>query len=127
MGALDDARAHLAKAREFLEAAEATLEIGLFNAATSSAVIAGINAKDAICLKVTGRTGKSDRHAAAIAELASAGTTGKQLAPTFRRLLKLKGGSQYLAASVGASDAVRAVAWATKMVEGAQRTMPAGR
>lgn len=33
MPALDDARAHLAKAREFLEAAELTNDLGLFNAA----------------------------------------------------------------------------------------------
>ena len=37
MGALDDARSHLAKAREFLEAAEVTLDLGLCNAAASSA------------------------------------------------------------------------------------------
>lgn len=125
MGALDDARAHLAKAREFLEAAELTLEMELFNAATSSAVTAGINAKDAICLKVSGRSGKSDRHADAIAELTAVGPAGKQLAPSFRRLLKLKGGSQYLSSSVAASDAVRAVGWASRMVEGAERVVTA--
>jgi hypothetical protein len=45
---LDDARAHLAKAQEFLAAAEFTLDLDLFNAATSSAVSSGINSKDAI-------------------------------------------------------------------------------
>jgi hypothetical protein len=58
MPALDDARAHLAKAREFLEAAELTNDLGLFNAAASSAVTSGINSKDAICLTLTGRTRK---------------------------------------------------------------------
>lgn len=50
MTALSDARAHLRKAREFLEAAELNLDFELNNAATSSAVTGGINAKDAVCL-----------------------------------------------------------------------------
>jgi len=59
MTALDEARAHLAKAREFLTAAELDLDLDLFNVATSNAVISGINAKDATCLRLTGTTGKS--------------------------------------------------------------------
>jgi len=46
---VNDARAHLSKAREFLEAAEVNRDLELFNAATSAAVISGINSKDAIC------------------------------------------------------------------------------
>lgn len=34
MSSLDDARAHLAKAREFLDAARTSLDLELFNAAT---------------------------------------------------------------------------------------------
>lgn len=74
MTALDEARAHLAKAREFLEAAELTNDLQLFNAAASNAVTSGINSKDAICLALTGRTRKSDNHAEAVAELC--GTEG---------------------------------------------------
>jgi len=48
MGALDDARSHLAKAREFVEAAEVTLDLGLFDAAGSSAVSSGINSATAV-------------------------------------------------------------------------------
>lgn len=47
MNALATARAHLAKAREFLDAADVELSGELYNAATSNAVLAGINAKDA--------------------------------------------------------------------------------
>jgi hypothetical protein len=43
MGALDEARAHLDEAREFLQAAELTNDLGLCSAATSSAVTSGIN------------------------------------------------------------------------------------
>ncbi len=56
MSALNDATAHLAKSREFLRAAESNKELNLYNAATSDAVISGINSKDAICLGLTGRS-----------------------------------------------------------------------
>jgi hypothetical protein len=42
MSALTDARAHLAKAREFLEAADVELSGALYSASTSSSVLAGI-------------------------------------------------------------------------------------
>lgn len=83
MTALADARAHLAKAREFLETARSSGELDRFNAATSDAVISGINSKDAICLRLIGVTRKSDAHQDAVAELKSAGPTGKELASTF--------------------------------------------
>jgi hypothetical protein len=54
--ALEGARLHLAKAREFLDAAETACGLGLNNAAASNAVISAINSKDAICLALTGRT-----------------------------------------------------------------------
>jgi uncharacterized protein (UPF0332 family) len=60
MSALTDARAHLRKAREFLDAAVLSLDCDLYNAATWSAVTSGINAKDAICLVLTGTTAKSE-------------------------------------------------------------------
>lgn len=123
MGALDDARAHLAKAREFLEAAQLNHELDLFDAATSNAVTSGINSKDAICLQLTGRTGRTDNHEDAAGELARSGPGGRQLAPTLRRLLKLKTRAQYLTAPTAASDAVRAIDWATRLLEGAQRVV----
>jgi hypothetical protein len=125
MTALQDARAHLAKAREFLEAAKFDLDLDLFNAATSDAVIAGINAKDAICLRLTGTTRKSDNHADAVAELKAAGPAGAALAPTLSRLLKLKTKSQYQSASVAANDANKAIEWATRLVEGAEEVVSA--
>ncbi|MEO6142946.1 MAG: hypothetical protein ABIP19_03125, partial [Dermatophilaceae bacterium] len=67
--ALTDAAAHLGKAREFLEAAELNNDRDRYNAATSNAVTSGINSKDAICLTLTGRTGKSENHAEALVEL----------------------------------------------------------
>lgn len=120
MGALDDARSHLAKAREFLEAAQASLDLELFNAATTNAVTSGINSRDAICLKLAGRTAKSERHGDAVAELTRSGQAGKALAPTLGRLLKLKTKSQYQTASIAESEAARAIEWAVRLLEGAQ-------
>ena len=119
MGARGDALSHLRKAREFLEAADLELEMELHTAAASSAVLAGINAKDAICLQLTGRSGKSEDHRSAVPELAAAGPAGKALS-TFRRLLGLKTVAQYQAAPIGRTDATKAVEWATRLVDAAR-------
>lgn len=115
MTPLQEARAHLEKAREFLRAAELSLELELFNAATSSAVSSGINSKDAICLKLTGRTGKTEDHAEAARELKQAGAAAAPLASPLSRLLALKAKSQYQASSVTRADAEKAVRWAEKL------------
>ena len=120
MGAHDLALGHLGKAREFLDAADLELDLDLTTAAASSAVLAGINAKDAICLQLTGRTGKSEDHRRAVPELAAAGPAGKALESTFRRLLGLKTAAQYQAGPIGRADAARAVEWARRMVDTAR-------
>ncbi len=124
MAALDEARAHLAKAREFLQAAELTNDLALFNAAASNAVTSGINSKDAICLALTGRTRKTDNHAEAIAELRGAGSQGRDSSTTLSRLLRLKSKSQYQAASVSAADATKSVEWAARLLSTAQAVTP---
>jgi hypothetical protein len=123
MTALVDARAHLAKAREFLEAAELTNDLQLFNAAASSAVSSGINSKDAICLTLTGRTRKADNHAEAVTELRAAGRAGQEIAATFSCLLKLKTKSQYQSESISAGDAAKTIDWAGRMLDVAQRVV----
>jgi uncharacterized protein (UPF0332 family) len=120
MTALEEAQLHLAKALEFLEAAEDNLEQRRYNAATSDAIISAINSKDAVCLTLTGRTNKSDNHADAVPELKQAGQAGAQLSPTFSRLLRLKTRSQYAPLSVASSHANKAVEWAQRMLSGAQ-------
>jgi uncharacterized protein (UPF0332 family) len=121
MNAVAAAHAHLAKAREFLQAAELEHRQDLYNAATSNAVLSGINSKDAICLKLSGRTTKSDDHAAAVGELAATGTQGRQLAQTLRRLLSKKAKSQYQDHRVAASEAGRAIEQATRLYNAAQQ------
>ncbi|WBQ06582.1 HEPN domain-containing protein [Kribbella sp. CA-293567] len=124
MTALDNARAHLTKAREFLEAAQLTNDLELFNAATSSAVTSGINSKDAICLALTGRTRKADNHAEAVTELKATGPAGREVSSTFSRLLRLKSRSQYQAESISAADASKSVEWAARLLEVARRNVP---
>lgn len=120
MGVRDSALSHLAKAREFLDAATLELNAELPTAAASSAVLAGINAKDAICLRLTGRTSKSDDHRAAVTELAAAGPAGKALESTFRRLLGLETTAQYQAGPISRTDATKAIGWATRMIDAAR-------
>ena len=123
MSASEEARLHLAKAREFLDAAEASRDLGLDNAATSDAVISAINSKDAICLILTGHTSKSDNHGQAVDELKRSGPAGASLASTLSRLLNLKTRSQYASRSVSAADASKAVEWATRMHDGAESAL----
>jgi len=123
VSALADARAHLAKAEEFLMAAELAQDMELFNAATSDAVISGINSKDAICLTVNAVTNKSDNHNEAIAELKTAGRIGVDLAPTLKRLLRLKTKSQNQTLSIARADAANAVKWAKKLYGTAQQVV----
>lgn len=118
-----EARGHLDKAREFLEAAELCSDLGLHSAATSNAVIAGINSKDAICLALVGRTHKTDDHGRAVRELREAGPAGRALETTLSRLLRLKTRSQYQAGDISAKDAEKAIEWGSKLVEGAQRAV----
>jgi hypothetical protein len=123
MSALDDARVHRDKAREFLEAAELVHDLDLHNAAASNAVTSGINSKDTICLALTGRTDKTDKHGAAVAELKATGAIGRRLAPTLDRLLRLKPKAQYQSDSVSASGAARAIEWATRLLDAAEGTL----
>lgn len=95
----------------------------LDNAAASDAVISAINSKDAICLALTGRTGKSDNHAQAVDELRRSGPVGAELASTLSRLFNLKTWSQYASRSVSAADARKAVEWASRMHTTAERVV----
>lgn len=123
MTARTEAERHLTKAQTFLEAAQTNLTFKLYDPATSDAVVAGINAKDVICLMLTGETKKSDNHSVAIRELKDAGQVGSDAAGTLQRLLRLKSKSQYQAQAVSVSDATKAVEWAERMVDAAKDTL----
>lgn len=118
---LQDARAHLAKARKFLDAAELEFNAEWYNAATSSAVLSGINAKDAMCLKLTGATGKGQDHSTAVPELKKAGKAAAAVAPTLGRLLKMKTRAQYQTTAIATRDAESAVRWAGQLYAAAEQ------
>lgn len=123
MSALRDAEAHLAKAKEFFDAAELTLDLELFNAATSNAVTSGINSKDAICLKLTGKTGKTPNHADAVRELKQAGKDGARVAPKLQRLLNSKAKSSYQTTPIARGEAELSIQRAKDLLEVAQRVV----
>jgi uncharacterized protein (UPF0332 family) len=117
MSYVADAKAHLDKAREFLESARDEHDFERYNAAVSAPVVSGIDTKDAICLKTTRKTNKTENHSEAIRELKSSGPAGASLQSTFRRLLALKPKSQYQTMSVSAASAREAVNWAQRMYD----------
>ena len=123
MSALGDARLHLDKAREFLEAAEVSHDLDLYSAAASAAVTSGINAKDSMCLATTGVTRKGDSHTDAVAELRQSGPAGAAMASTFNRLLRIRARAQYQARATTAKGSRDAVAWAARVYEAAQRVL----
>jgi hypothetical protein len=120
MSTTSTARAHLLKAVEYRTEARVAFERGHANVATSNAVIAGINAKDAICLALVGSTGKADDHRQAVAELRRAGPLGAELAPRLDRLLKPKTKAQYQSVPMSPRDAEAAIRQAEKLVDGAR-------
>ena len=122
-GGRTEAVAHLVKAQEFLSAARAALDAGWHNAAPSSAVLAGINAKDAHWFAMTGRATAADDHRSAVVELRSLGSAGAEPGNALDRLLGLKDRAQYDRRSLGASDAQAAVRRAATLVQAAERAL----
>lgn len=82
-----DSRAFLRQAEEYLEAARDGLKLERYNAATSAAVHAGINATDAICGTTLGIRSTNPDHAAVLDLLSQAGTEGRKAAASLSRLI----------------------------------------
>ncbi len=120
MSRKDEARPHLAKAEEYVDAAGLVMEYGRYNAACSLAVTAGINSKDVICILSVGYTDKSDNHGKAVDDLRKSGPIGKRMTETLRKLLGQKTKSQYSPASVSATDADAAVKRAERLFDAAK-------
>lgn len=111
---LSDARAYLGKAKEFLRAAQDSLELANYTAAVGNAVHAGITASDAISAVRTGTVWRGE-HAGAAAHLEASGEDGKQAARHLRRLLPMKTRAEYDPAPMRAADAKAAVQAAERM------------
>lgn len=116
-------REYLAKAEEFLLAAETELEAERRIAATSLAIHAGINAADAVCgARLKTRAAGQD-HRQTIILLGQAGDDGAQLAKDLQRLLPLKTTTEYEPDDIPPSKATSAVGWAKRCVDVARRVV----
>jgi hypothetical protein len=113
------ARAYLAKSSEFLRAAEDSLGLRNYVAATGNAVHAGIAAADAIAASTLGSVWAGE-HTLAAGHVQAAGDVGKQAAAQLRRLLPLKNRAEYDPVPVPAGDARAAVKAAERLVQMAQ-------
>lgn len=123
---LNDARAYLGKAQEFLKAAQGSFVLSNHTAAVGNAVHAGIAAADALSATRT-RTVWRGEHARAAGHLEGAGEEGKQAARHLRRLLPLKTRAEYDPAPMRASDAESAVQAAERIVSLAIAALAAAR
>lgn len=89
-----DARAYLAKAAAWLEAAEDNLRARRWDVAAGSAVTAGINASDAITGSLLGQRAGGE-HSEALDLLTQAGEDGRTSARQLAQLLAFKAPAQY--------------------------------
>jgi hypothetical protein len=110
-------RGRVAKAREFLDAADLLREFGgdrgiltggsqFANAFVVQCVLSGIAAADAICVARTGRYSRSGAHDEAVPVLRAA--AGGAVAKHLETLLAVKSKAEYNARSVSDSDISRA-------------------
>ncbi|PZO61399.1 MAG: hypothetical protein DI639_00070 [Leifsonia xyli] len=124
-------RGRLAKATEFLEAAEALRALGgdagvftagsqFANAFVTQCVLSGIAAADAICVARTGEYSRSGAHDEAVPVLRAA--AGQSVAKHLEVLLAVKTKAEYNARSVSDSDIVR-VGEAAEALEVAARSV----
>jgi hypothetical protein len=112
----DDARAYLAKAGAWLEAAEESLQARRWDVAAGSAVTAGINASDSLTGALLGHRAGSE-HTEALDLLSEAGEDGQYGARQLSQLLRFKTASQYDPAPLPERDAVKAVELARRLVK----------
>ncbi|MCA1674029.1 MAG: HEPN domain-containing protein [Actinobacteria bacterium] len=118
-----DVRAYAAKAEEYLEAAEDALRRGRYNAATSSAIHAGINAADAITGALRGVRSSDSDHNRAVDLLEATGKDGKDASKHLARLIPLKTKAEYDPGTVPRSKAESAVKSASRIVEISRRLL----
>ena len=121
------ARLHLAKARQFLEEAEAAALARRHDAAMLNAVHAGIAAADAVSVALAGRRSAGQDHAAAIDLLEEAGRDYDEArirAQQLSALISKKNLSAYESRRVRAGEAVDAVKRATRLVTWAEDLVP---
>lgn len=124
------ARAFLKKAEEYLASAEDNLDLERFTPAAGDAIHAGISAKDAIVMVLTGTTTKSKDHSAAAKELSRA-LAGRQDVATveraLRHLISAKSDVEYGTVLIDSAKAAPLVRRARTLVELAVEIVRLGR
>ncbi|MDQ3771128.1 MAG: HEPN domain-containing protein [Actinomycetota bacterium] len=118
-----EARMYALKAEEYLEAAEENLENGRYNAATSLAVHAGINAADAISGARQGSRLAAKDHSRAVKFLSETGQDGAEASKQLARLIPLKTRAEYDPIRLTKTQATGAVRAARNIVEIANRVL----
>lgn len=125
-GGWADAQTKIAKAREFLAAAQDSLAHDRPNAACSDAVNAAVNANDALCLARLQRYSTAQNHAHALELARACGTVGRDVAKQLERVLKVKDKAQYDTASIRRSEATQVVQRAERIVATVEASLVPG-
>ena len=89
-----EAARHLAKAREYLRAAQTALAAGDLDAAGGTAVLAGVNAADSVSGYLQGNRWQG-AHEQAAAHVRKAGADGKAVATQLTKLIRKKTQTHY--------------------------------
>jgi hypothetical protein len=119
----DDARAYLAKAREYLQSAEDAHARDHYVAAAGTAVLAGIAAADAVAGVRSGSVWMGEHGQAAAYLEGAAGTDGAAAARQLRRLMPLKNRTEYDPAQLSETESAGAVEAARRIVAVAERAV----
>ena len=120
---LNDARAYLSKAREFLHAAATSLDAGNLVATAGNSVHAGVAAADAISAVRAGVVWRGE-HGQAPGHLEfAAGRDGETAARQLRRLIPLKNRAEYDPDPISAPQARTAHQAAERIVAIAERVV----
>jgi putative hemolysin len=113
----------VAKAQEYLQAAEQELQANRRIAATSLAIHPAINASDAVTGARLGRRAAGQDHDEVLALLREAGRDGTDLAKDLARLLPLKAKAEYDPDDIAKATAGKAVERARRCVQVAHRAV----
>ncbi|AXG12613.1 hypothetical protein [Intrasporangium calvum] len=124
------ARNFLKKSQEYLASAEDNLDLHRYTVAAGDAIHAGISAKDAIVVTLTGATTKGRDHAAAAKELARAlgpRTDATVAVRALRELISAKADVEYCTELVDAAKATVLVKRARALADLAVQIVKLGR
>ena len=127
---LNYAKRYLQKAEEYLASAQDNVELERATPAAGDAIHAGISAKDAVVITLTGSLGKAKDHATAAKELKQALGKRPEAAASekaLRELLSAKGDVEYGVALVTAAKAESLVRRGRTLVELAVHVVRLGR